>query len=112
MTGDFQLMETIIEEVNNHGQELVDLVKVYEINIQAKMAQSQQLSALKIGIDFLGLLGIEVPESPEPQDLEVEFAAISQLMEGKAIAELANLPLMEDKYQFCLLYTSPSPRDA
>ena len=54
---------------------------------------------LKIGIDFLALLGIEVPESPQPQDLQGEIAAISQAMEGKAIAELANLPLMEDKYQ-------------
>jgi len=99
MTGDFELMETIISQVLNHGQYLLDLVKIHEIKIQAHMAQTQQLSALKIGIEFLGLLGIDVPESPQPQDLQVELAAISQAIERTAIAELANLPLMEDRKQ-------------
>ena len=97
LTGDFELMENIIEQVLNHRQDLLDLVKFYEIKIQAKMAQTQQLSAINIGIEFLGLLGIQVPESPKPQDLQVELAAISQLMEGKAIATLADLPLMKDR---------------
>ncbi|NES04713.1 MAG: AAA family ATPase [Okeania sp. SIO2F4] len=99
LTGDFELMETIIEQVIERGQDLLDVVKVHEIKIQAKMAQSQQLSALNIGIDFLALLGIEVPESPQEQDLQVELATIFQLIEGTAIAELANLPLMEDRKQ-------------
>ncbi|MDJ0518548.1 MAG: AAA family ATPase [Trichodesmium sp. MO_231.B1] len=99
LTGDFELMETIIEQVFNHRQDLLDLVKVHEIKILAKTAQTQQLSALNIGIEFLALLGIEFPESPEIEDLQVELAAISQLMDGKAIAELANLPLMEDREQ-------------
>ncbi len=99
LTGDFELMETIIEQVLNHRQDLLDLVKVYEIKIQANIAQTQQLSALNIGIEFLALLGIDVPESPQPQDLQVELAAISQAMESKAIADLANLPLMEDGKQ-------------
>ncbi|NEQ38749.1 MAG: GAF domain-containing protein, partial [Okeania sp. SIO3I5] len=99
LTGDFELMETIIEKIIEHGQDLLDLVKVHEIKIQAQMAQSQQLSALNIGIEFLALLGIEVPESPQPQDLQVELAAVSQAMEGKATATLADLPLMEDREQ-------------
>ncbi len=99
LTGDFELMETIIEQVIERVEELLDLVKVHEIKIHAKTAQTQQLSALNIGIEFLALLGIEVPESPQPQDLQVEIAAISQLMEGKAIATLADLPLMEDRKQ-------------
>jgi len=59
-------METIIEQVIAMGEDLLDLVKVHEIKIQAHMAQTQQLSALNIGIEFLGLLGIDVPESPQP----------------------------------------------
>ncbi|NES04712.1 MAG: GAF domain-containing protein, partial [Okeania sp. SIO2F4] len=97
LIGDFELMESIIEQVIERGQDLLDLVKVHEIKIQAKMAQIQQLSALRIGIYFLGLLGIQIPESPQIEDLQVEIAAISQLMEGKAIADLANLPLMENR---------------
>ncbi|MGD1702954.1 trifunctional serine/threonine-protein kinase/ATP-binding protein/sensor histidine kinase [Dapis sp. BLCC M229] len=98
LTGDFELMETIIEQIIARGLDLLDLVKVHEIKIQAKMAQSQQLSAVNIGIEFLGLLGLDVPESPL-EDLQVELAAISQLMEGKAITDLAYLPLMEDRKQ-------------
>ncbi|MGD1702956.1 trifunctional serine/threonine-protein kinase/ATP-binding protein/sensor histidine kinase [Dapis sp. BLCC M229] len=99
LTGDFELMETIFAQVIERGQNLLDLVKVHEIKIHAKMAQAQQLSALKIGIDFLALLGIEVSESPKPEDLQVELAAICQLMEGKAIATLADLPMMKDRKQ-------------
>ncbi|MGD1805960.1 trifunctional serine/threonine-protein kinase/ATP-binding protein/sensor histidine kinase [Dapis sp. BLCC M126] len=99
LTGDFELMETIIEQVFNHRQDLLDLVKVHEIKILAKTAQTQQLSALNIGIEFLALLGIQFPESPEIEDLQVELTAISQLMHGKGIAELANLPLIEDREQ-------------
>ncbi|OZH51235.1 serine/threonine protein kinase [Hydrocoleum sp. CS-953] len=99
LTGDFELMETIIEQVLNHQEDLLDVVKVHEIKIQAKMAQTEQLSALNIGIEFLGLLGIKVPESPGIEDLQVELAAISQAMEGKAIASLADLPLIDDKNQ-------------
>ena len=99
LTGDFELMETIIEQVIECGQDLLDLVKVHEIKIQAKIAQTQQLSAINIGIEFLGLLGLEVPESLQPEDLQVELVAISQLMEGKAVAELSNLALMEDRKQ-------------
>ena len=96
LTGDFELMETIIEQVIGHGQELLDMVKVYEIKILAKMAQAQQLSALKIGIEFLGLLGIEVPESPQPEDLQAEISVISWGMADKAITDLADFPLMEE----------------
>ena len=32
-------------------------------------------------------------------------------MNGRAMVDLEKSYLQEDKYQFCLLYTSPSPRD-
>ena len=99
LTGDFELMETVIDRVLNHSQDLLDCVKVHEIKIQAKMAQVQQLEALNIGIEFLRLLGIQVQESPQPEDLKAEIAAINRAMEGKTIAELANLPLMKDRKQ-------------
>jgi predicted ATPase/signal transduction histidine kinase len=99
LTGNFELMETIITPVLTHRKNLLDLVRVHEIKILAKMAQTQQLSALNIGIEFLGLLGIQVPESPQQEDLQKEIAAVSQAMAGKDIAQLADLPLMEDKNQ-------------
>jgi len=99
LTGDFELMETTIEQVTDRSSDFLDLLKVKEIQIQAKMAQTQHLSALNIGINFLALLGIEVPESPQVEDLQVELAAISKEMEGKAIATLADLPLIEDRNQ-------------
>ncbi|MGB3534265.1 MAG: AAA family ATPase [Microcoleaceae cyanobacterium] len=99
LTGNFEFMEAIIDRVVTHAQDLVDRVKVHEIKIQAQMAQTQQLSALDTGVGILALLGIQVPESPQPEDLPVEIAAISQAMAGKTIADLADLPLMEDANQ-------------
>ena len=99
LTGNFVQMESLIEEVLKHATRLLDCVKVHETKIQAYMAQAQQLPALEIGREFLRLLGIQVPESPRSEDLRMEMVAIDQAMAGKAIADLADLPLMEDEQQ-------------
>ena len=99
LTGDFALMETIIEGVLNQAKDLLDLVNVHQIKIQAQMAQSHLLEALDTGMQFLELLGLTIPESPQPEELQLEIKAIDRAMAGKAIADLAHLPLMEDVNQ-------------
>ena len=96
LTGNFAKMDTLIDRILSQAKNVLDRVKAHEIKIQAHMAQSHLLEALNTGVEFLALLGIEVPESPQPEDLQVEIAAISQAMTGKTIADLAQLPLMED----------------
>ena len=99
LTGNFEWMETNIDRVLNGAKDLLDRVKVHEIKIQARMAQGQQLLAIETGVNFLAVLGIVVPKFPQPEDLQAEIAAIAQAMTDRAIADLANLPLMEDANQ-------------
>ncbi len=99
LTGDFALMETTIEGVLNQARDLLDRVKVHQIKIQAQMAQSHLLEALDTGVQFLELLGLKIPESAQPEELQREIKAIDRAMAEKAIADLAHLPLMEDGTQ-------------
>ena len=67
--------------------------------MKAQIAQRQLLEALNTGMKFLKLLSIEIPESPQFEDIQVETVKISQAMEGKKIADLAHFPLVEDRNQ-------------
>jgi len=99
LSGEFEFMEVMIDKVLHHSKSLLDHVKVHEVKIQAQMAQRNQIQALETGVKFLEVLGIQVPDFPQYEDLQTEIALINQLMVGKAIADLANLPLMTDAKQ-------------
>jgi PAS domain S-box-containing protein len=99
LTGDFEGMAILIERVLSQTHTPLDRVKVHEVKIQAQMAQSQQLEALETGVSFLQDLGIQVPVSPQPEDLQKEIAVIRELMADTTIPDLANLPLMTDANQ-------------
>ncbi len=96
LTGNFQFMETMIDRVILSAKSILDRVKVYQVKIQARMAQGQQLLAIDTGVQFLLELDIFVPESPQQKDLQAEIIEIAQIMQDKIIADLGNLPLMED----------------
>ncbi|MEM6840224.1 MAG: serine/threonine-protein kinase PknK, partial [Cyanobacteria bacterium P01_C01_bin.120] len=99
LTGQFEAMERNIDQVLNHAKNKLDCTKVYEIKIQAHMAQQQGLESLMTGIDFLSQLDLEVPESPKVEDIQVEIANVEKAMAGKKISDLAELPLMSDRTQ-------------
>ncbi|NES05720.1 MAG: hypothetical protein F6K22_24665, partial [Okeania sp. SIO2F4] len=74
----------------------MDKVKVYEIKIQACIAQTKLQEALRIGLSVLELIGISFPTNITPLDIQEYLQKTQSNLRGKNISELINLPLLQD----------------
>ncbi len=96
LNGDFEQMERWATIVLQQAKTPIDKMKVYEVKIQACMAQVKQLEAVKIGLQALKLLGVRLPESPSPSDIQQTLTQTATNLTGKNIEDLINLPLMTE----------------
>ncbi|MDF5708772.1 MAG: AAA family ATPase [Nostoc sp. S4] len=96
LKGDFGQMEQWADIIIQQAKTAVDKVKIYAIKIQADMAQVKKLQAVKIGLEALKLVGVSIPESPEPSDIQQVLTQVASNLQTKNIEDLINLPLMTD----------------
>ncbi|MEP0871906.1 AAA family ATPase [Trichocoleus desertorum AS-A10] len=96
LNGNFAQMQEWATTVLQKAKVPTDKMKVYEVRIQACMAQVQPLEAVKIGLQALELLGVKLPESPTPSNIEQMLAKTTTSLTGRNIEDLINLPLMTE----------------
>ncbi|MGG6293374.1 AAA family ATPase [Leptolyngbya sp. AN02str] len=94
--GDFQQMELWASLVLQHSKTTLSKVKIYDVQIQAQMAQAKPAIAIDIALAALKLLNIELSESPTSNDIQQELAKTQALWANRAIATLVDLPPMTD----------------
>jgi predicted ATPase/signal transduction histidine kinase/CheY-like chemotaxis protein/tRNA A-37 threonylcarbamoyl transferase component Bud32 len=94
LNGDYEQMEKWATIVLQHAKTPTEKMKVYEVKIQACMAQVKQLEAIKIGLQALELLGVRLPESPTDLDIQYTLNQTAINLAGKNVDDLINLPLM------------------
>ncbi|MBD1823127.1 AAA family ATPase [Cyanobacteria bacterium FACHB-DQ100] len=99
LQGDFEQMEQWAAIVLQQANSATDKMKVYEIKIQARMAQMKQLEAVEIGLQALAQLGVEFPISPTAAQVQQTIANTAANLAGKNIEALIDLPLMSDPEQ-------------
>jgi predicted ATPase/serine phosphatase RsbU (regulator of sigma subunit)/tRNA A-37 threonylcarbamoyl transferase component Bud32 len=99
LSAHLEQMTQFTEMVLQQAKTVLDVVNVYEIQLQARMVQNQPKDALKSGLTVLKLLGIEFPENPSQDDFMRGLQETQIALEGKQIEALAELPLMTDKSQ-------------
>ncbi|MEH2198165.1 trifunctional serine/threonine-protein kinase/ATP-binding protein/sensor histidine kinase [Nostoc sp.] len=96
LNGDFAQMEQWADVVIQQARTAVDKMKVYTVKIQGYMAQVKKLEAVKIGLEALELVGITLPESPEPANIQQALVQTATHLDGKKVEDLIYLPLMTD----------------
>ncbi|WP_353571573.1 ATP-binding sensor histidine kinase [Candidatus Albibeggiatoa sp. nov. BB20] len=96
LNGEFDLMNELIHEVLTHAQALLDKVKVYEIKIQALVAQNQLALAVDTALFILKQLGISFPKKPQNYHTWIDLIRIQRKLLRREIADLSGLPLMRD----------------
>ncbi|MDB9515329.1 AAA family ATPase [Kamptonema animale CS-326] len=96
LKGDFTGMEQWADIVLKQAKTAVDKMKVYGAKIQAYMAQIKKLEAVKIGLEALELLGVSLPESADPSNIQQALTQTATKLEGKKIEDLLDLQLMTD----------------
>ena len=100
---DFEAMDKLAEVVLQHAKTLIDKVKVYEIQIQACIAQNKLLEAVNTALKVLNLLGVEFPQNPNHLDIQRGLEATSLNLINRQIEDLINLPEMTDQQKLAAM---------
>ena len=96
LNGDFPQIEKWAVVIFNHAENLLDKVKVYEIQIQSLVGQNQRLESIRIGINTLKLLGIELPIQASQSDVALALQDFQTILVLYRVDALLELPLMAD----------------
>ncbi len=96
LTGDFEAMERLSSEVLDKARDIIDKTKVYEIRIQAAIANYNMLDAVKTALSVLRMLGVNIPENPSKLNVALALLKTKWILFGKKIESIAELPQMTD----------------
>ncbi|MBD2339286.1 AAA family ATPase [Calothrix sp. FACHB-156] len=95
LSGELDLMENFAQEVLQQAKAILDTAKVYEVKIESYTIQSKFLAAIDTAMQFLRPIGIEFPPEPTDEDFFLGLQEIQALLSDKTVAELADLPEMQ-----------------
>jgi predicted ATPase/signal transduction histidine kinase/CheY-like chemotaxis protein len=96
LSGDFQSMEGFCRTVQEQAVNIADKIKVYEVQIQAAIAQYHMKEAMSLALKVLRKLGIHVREKPNILDVLWGLLETKLALAGKRIESLVTLPRMTD----------------
>jgi predicted ATPase/signal transduction histidine kinase len=96
LCGDFAQMEQWVSAILAQKLEPLDLVKTYEIQMQAHGNQGQFSEAIAIGQNALEQFNIHLPEQPTPADVVPALKEVAELLNSRTADDLLDLPVMTD----------------
>ncbi len=103
LCGNFQEMERLSEVVLHQAKTLLDKVKVYEIRIQAYIAQDKPKEAVSTALKVLKLLGVKLPQKPRKFQISLALLQTKLALVGKQIEDLIDLPQMISPIQLAAM---------
>ncbi|MGB3494030.1 MAG: AAA family ATPase, partial [Elainellaceae cyanobacterium] len=93
---DFEQMEAFAVIVHRQGRSPLDRVQVYEVQIQARIAQDRPMEAIAIACQSLSQLGLPLPQVPSRWRIEQAFWNAKLALGHRSVASLIDLPTMDD----------------
>jgi predicted ATPase/signal transduction histidine kinase/tRNA A-37 threonylcarbamoyl transferase component Bud32 len=103
LIGEFKLSQKFVDIVLNQAQTIFDKVKVIEVKIQLNGAEGKALDAVIFALEYLKLLGVDLPISPSEFDVQQELELTAANLAGREIEDLINLPEMTEKRTLALM---------
>jgi len=94
LNADLEGMEQMAAQVLQKAQTILEKVKIYEIQIAARSAQSQIIETIAVGKDALLQLGIELPTEPDQVKIGKALQSLADQLQNRRIEELVDLPVM------------------
>ena len=89
----------LVRDVQNNARTLLDTIDVYEILIQACIAQNKLKESVKIALLVLKRLGINFPHEPGKMYQKWQYIKTRLCIAKKRIKNLDQLPEMTDPYK-------------
>jgi PAS domain S-box-containing protein len=99
LTGNFDTAEQLIAELLQRGASKVDHAAVYHLKILLHTVKSENEQAVGSALTGLRLFGIDIPAHPTWEQVQAEYEAVWQTLNGRPIESLIDLPLMTDPEQ-------------
>jgi PAS domain S-box-containing protein len=99
LIGDFETAEGVISTVLDRAESNFDRAAAYRLKILLEIMKSEYRQAVDIGLQTLGLFGIQMPVRPSREEVRAEYEKIWQNLGGRSIESLIDLPLMSDPEQ-------------
>ncbi|MEH1868316.1 MAG: AAA family ATPase [Nostoc sp.] len=97
LSGDFERMESYATVVIQQAKNILEQIPIYNVKIQAYMAQAQHKNALQIALTVLQSIGVELPQQVNQTDIESELEQTKCLLADKPAMDLLELPKMTDE---------------
>lgn len=94
LSGHFERMENLLETILAKEIPLIDQAKIYEIKILSAIAQHDMTLAIKIALQILKILGIELSQNPSQEIIGKGLGEIMQALAAYKISDLLELPTM------------------
>ena len=91
---DFSRMHECIDEVFAHTDDVLEQIRLYEIQIQALNAQDRSLEAIHFALPILKKWGVTLPKNVSVRHIIFGLMRTKRLLKGKVTEELLDLPKM------------------
>ncbi|WP_414569890.1 AAA family ATPase [Nostoc sp. CCY 9925] len=94
LSGNFEQVEPLFQQVLDHTTTLLASLKVYDVKIQTCVAQNKLLEAIEIAIELLQQLGVHLPIQPSFKDVQQALSQTACKLANRRIEDLVNLAMM------------------
>ncbi|MBE9115517.1 PAS domain S-box protein [Lusitaniella coriacea LEGE 07157] len=108
LNGNFKLQYQLTAVVRQEARNILDRVKVDELEIQAYTAQNQLREAVKTALFLSKKLRVKFTKTPSKTDIVLELLKTKWILRGKTPAKLSRLPKMTDKIALAAMRIIPS----
>ena len=96
LNGNFDVSEQIINSAISQVRTNLERAELYNILVVQYTVDAKCLASIKVGREALKELGISLPDSNLDAELLANFQRVSDLLDGREISSLENLPQMQD----------------
>ncbi|BAY85483.1 multi-sensor signal transduction multi-kinase [Calothrix parasitica NIES-267] len=103
LSANFEQMDKLVKEIHNHAKNILDEIKVYEVEIQAYMARDKFIQAIQTGLKVLKCLDICFPEAPNQSDIQQGIENTFITLAQRKPSELVNIPIMSEPSKLAAL---------
>ena len=97
LSGEYEKVDKLVNELLRHSKSLIDSVKAYEIDIKKHIARNNPLEAVKLGLQILQKLGIRLPLKPGKLAVMKDLVKTKWLLRNKSMEYFNSLPDMKDE---------------
>ena len=97
LSGEYEKVDKHVQSIVQHSRTLIDSVKGHEIEIKKLIAQNNLIEAIKLGIEVLSKLGVNLPMKPGRLSVLKDLLQTRWLLRNKTADYFNRLPEMEDE---------------